>query len=80
MEALPKGIEPGSLLSLMSSFGRLRTGFEAVGREIPMAQQLKGGWLDKIHLFPAKFPVKVTLQGFLPSVEMTYLSSYEPGL
>ena len=27
----------------------LRTGFEAEGREIPRAQQVKAAWLDKIY-------------------------------
>ena len=30
-------------------FGKLRTGFEAEGREIPRAQQVKAAWLDKIY-------------------------------
>jgi hypothetical protein len=30
-------------------FDKLRTGFEAEGREIPEAQQVKAAWLDTIY-------------------------------
>ncbi len=52
--------------------------FEAKGREIPLRQQLKGGWLDQIGLLSTKFWVNVTVWGFLPAsrVEMTCLGSY----
>ncbi len=53
--------------------------FEAVGREIPRAQQVKATWLDKIYgqspPFTSYLWDKTKVGGFLPAVEMTCLSS-----
>ena len=63
--------------------------FEAEGREIPRAHQVKAAWLDKIYeqspSFTSYLWIKVRYGGFLPprvlsvveGVEMTCLSSYD---